>query len=200
MSPLRNDLSEYIEGLPSNINIKEERSEASNTTLWSITSPVKAASGKTVGLSTENLGKPKNLSRWFALVRLWSPWLAPRQGKEQFQPDKEAVLAAFERHDGSHLVVLAISGKSDVLTTLTHDSEGSIVVKSQNDSEKKDIARVIVSVGKALESAVAAVMYHTRKLMMRYDLAPHEENPELKAMMNDFKPEWLENWCTFSKL
>ena len=195
---MRNDLSEYIDELPSNIKLKEERSEAPNTILWSITHSVKAASGKTVGLSTENLGTPKNLSRWFALVRLWSPWLAPRQGKEQFQPDKECVLAAFERHDDSHLVVLAISGKTNVLTTLTHDDDGKIVIKSENDSEQEDIARVIVAVGQALDSAVAAVMYHTRKLMMRYDLSSGESNPELKALMDDYKPEWLENWCTCS--
>src|SRR5690242_3962295 len=120
---LSDDLTHYIDGLPPHLQIGKEQSDSSETVLWSITSPVKVASGTTSGFSTNTLGTPLSFTRWFALVRLWSPWLAPRQGKDLFQPDKEAILATFEREDGSHLVVLAISGVDDVLTTLGHDGE-----------------------------------------------------------------------------
>lgn len=108
------------------------------------------------------------------------------------------MLAAFERHDGSHLVVLAISGKDNVLTTLVHDNQGGIVVKAQNDSGKEESVRLVVAVGKALSNAMAAVMYHARKLVMRYDTGTDEPNAEMQTLMEDFDPQWLENWCKFS--
>ncbi|KAF1841878.1 glycoside hydrolase family 36 protein [Cucurbitaria berberidis CBS 394.84] len=206
VDPLDENLTHYIDGLPPSLTIEKEQSDTDNTLLWSIAGPVNAASGKTPGFSNEKLGKPTNLSRWFAVVRLWSPWIAPRQGKDKFQPDKEAILTAFERHDGSHLVVLAVSGMDDVLTTLHHDGDGRIVLNSQNDREQEGIVRLIAAVGKSLEDAVAAVMYHARKLVMKYEAASGETDAEIQALTDGFKPEWLENWydglsyCTWNGL
>jgi hypothetical protein len=78
------------------------------------------------------------------------------------------MLAAFERKDGSHLVVIAVSGMKDVLTIFRHDGEGRIVVHAQNDREEDGVVNLIAAVGKTFETAMAAVMY---------------------------KPQWLENWC-----
>jgi hypothetical protein len=66
--------------------------------------------------------------RWFALVRIWSPWLAPRQGKGHFGLDKEAVLCSFLSSGSKHLVLLAISGANDVMTMFTSDSDGNVVI------------------------------------------------------------------------
>src|SRR5262245_50537136 len=82
--PLPEDLFHYIDELPPYLQIEQEQSDTPETVLWSITSPVNAASGKISGYSNNRLGKPTDFSRWFALVRLWSPWLAPRQGKRRF--------------------------------------------------------------------------------------------------------------------
>jgi hypothetical protein len=60
-----------------------------------------------------------NFGRWFALIRIWAPWLAPRQGKNRFELDKEAVLCSFLSLTGKHLVLLAISGVDDVMTLFT---------------------------------------------------------------------------------
>lgn len=189
------DLTHYIDGLPSYLQIEKEHSDSPETILWSVTSPVNAAAGKQSGLSTKTFGRPTSYSRWFALVRLWSPWLAPRQGRDRFQPDKEAVLVAFERNDGSHLVVLAVSGVDNVLTTLQHDGEGNITIISVNDSEKEGISRLITAVGKSLDHAVAAVMYYARRIVMQYEVRSAELDAELKTLADNFKPEWLENWC-----
>lgn len=191
---LASDLTKFIDGLPENLTIKEERSDTPETSLWSITSPVEAASGKASGFSNGILGRPTDFSRWFALVRLWSPWLAPRQGKTKFQPDKEAVLAAFQREDGSHLAILAASGINDVLTTLGHDGNGSVTIESRNDSEQDEVATLIVAVGHSLEYALSASMYHARKLVTRYQARSGEIAAEEEALMKDFKPQWLQNW------
>jgi hypothetical protein len=192
---LDDDLTHYIEHLPPSLTINKEKSDTPNTLLWSITSPVSAASGKTSGYLENKLGRPVDFARWFALVRLWSPWLAPRQGKGRFQPDKEAILASFEREDGSHLVIVAVSGVDDVLTTLGHDGEGGVVVHSQNDGTNDGVSRLIAAVGKTLEHGIAAAMYHARKLVMQYQATSGEVEAEFKALAEDFKPEWLENWC-----
>jgi hypothetical protein len=202
----KDDLPDYVDCLPPYLTIEKETSDVPDTILWSVTSPVNAASGSVSGHSNNTLGRPKDFSRWFALIRLWSPWLGPRHGKDKFGPDKEAVLAAFQRNDGSHLVVLAVSGVDDVLTTLQHDGTGIVTIDSRNDSEKDGIARLVVAVGKSLESAVAATMYYARKLVQKYDTTSQETRDEEKALMDDFKPKWLENWydglsyCTWNGL
>jgi hypothetical protein len=68
-------------------------------------------------------------SRWFALIRIWSPWLAPRQGKSVFGLDKEAVTCAFLSNTGKHIVLLAISGVNDVMTTFKNDEGGIVLLR-----------------------------------------------------------------------
>jgi hypothetical protein len=125
---------------------------------------------------------------------LWSPWLAPRQGKGDFRLDKEAILVAFERDDGSHLVIIAVSGVDDVLTCLRHGAEGSIIIDSRNDSEQDGSARLVAAVGKSLDTAVAAAMYYARKIVLKYEKVSGELDAEYKALSEGVKPEWLENW------
>lgn len=203
---LDTELTNFIGGMPSNLKIQEEKSDTPETLLWSVTSQVDSSSGKASGVSSNKLGKPIDFSRWFALVRLWSPWLAPRQGKEKFNPDKEAVVAAFQREDGSHLVVLAVSGIDDVMTTLSHDGDGNVIIDSRNDSNDAGTATLIISAGNSLEFAMSAVMYHARKLVMRYQNASGETAAEEEALMQDYKPQWLQNWydglayCTWNSI
>ncbi|KAL5117678.1 hypothetical protein ACEQ8H_004426 [Pleosporales sp. CAS-2024a] len=204
--PVQDDIAYYIEGLPSSLSIAKEPSDTPETQLWSLTGTVEPASGKKPAILNQTLGKPTDFSRWFAEVRIWSPWLAPRQGKDTFQPDKDAILVAFERTDGSHLALLAVSGIKDVLTIFRHDFNGRIVIHSQNDREEEGSFNLIAAVGKTLESAVAATMYHARNLVMRYEAAKGQMDAEHEALMKDFNPQWLENWydglsyCTWNGL
>jgi len=193
--PVVDNLTYYIDELPPFLTIAKEQSDTPECQLWSLTAPVKAASGKEPGFLHENLGRPTNFSRWFAVTRIWSPWLAPRQGRDKFEPDKDAILTAFERKDGSHLVVLAVSGINDVLTIFRHDGNGRILINSQNDREHEGVVNLIVAVGKTLETAVASVMYHARKIVTRYEASTGQADAEYQALLDDFKPQWLENWC-----
>ena len=140
------------------------------------------------------------------MVRLWAPWLAPRHGKGRFAPDKEAVLASFLRKDGLHVVVLAISGIDDVLTTLTSDETGHVIIKGRNDSESPGTSRVLVAVGKSFEVANAAVMYHARRIVTGYQSDNGTEGELIALQDKDIKPQWLEEWadgfafCTWNSL
>jgi hypothetical protein len=201
------DLSQYIKGISSDLSVERIAAETPNTSLWSLTAPVKAASGHNSGTSVHSLGIPFNFTRWFALVRLWSPWLAPRHGQGRFDPDKDAVLASFLRHDGLHVVILAISGVDDVLTVLKYDGEGNVTIEGRNDAEEQGISRVIVAVASTFEVANAAVMYQARRIVMAYAQDIGELQAEIDAMKEiEVKPEWLEGWsdgfafCTWNSL
>jgi hypothetical protein len=61
------------------------------------------------------------------LVRLWTPWLAPRHGKSAFSLDKDAVLCSFLSPEGKHLVLLALS-IGDVVTVLRSDESARVVL------------------------------------------------------------------------
>ncbi|RDI84867.1 hypothetical protein Vi05172_g4892 [Venturia inaequalis] len=201
------ELSHYLKGIDSDLSIETIAAETPDTSLWSLTAPVAPAVGDESGTSTHSLGLPFNFTRWFALVRLWIPWLAPRHGQGKFRPDKDAILASFLRHDGLHVVVLAISGVDDVLTVLKYDAEGNVTIEGKNDDEEPGISRVIIAVASTFEVANAAVMYQARRIAMAYAKSTGALEAELEAMkLADVKPEWLEGWsdgfafCTWNSL
>ncbi|KAI9715478.1 MAG: hypothetical protein M1812_005954 [Candelaria pacifica] len=209
-APFSKDLSEYIEGLGTDhLKIQCTASETPETSLWSITTPVSAARGAESGFTDVKLGLPKNYSKWFAIVRLWSPWLAPRHGKGRFCPDKDAILCSFLRQDGLHLVLLAVSGVEDVLTVFKPDGDGNVVISARNDipGTKRGLARIVVAVGKSFESANAAVMYHARKIVKGDVSIAGELQAEQEAMSKgEAHTAWSEDWydgltfCTYNGL
>ena len=139
-----------MHGISSDIKIESVEPETNKTQLWSLTCPVKPADGNDSGYQHHRLGKAGKAEKWFALVRLWSPWLAPRHGSgSKFEADKDAVLVSFLRSDGLHVVCLAISGVEDVLTTFIHDDDGNIEIKGRNDREETGAARVLVAVAES---------------------------------------------------
>lgn len=201
------DLKHFFEGISGDIGIQSEKPDTDNTHLYSLTCPVSSAKGEDSGYSHHQLGKAKDTSRWFALVRLWSPWLAPRQGQStKFELDKDGVLLSFLRSDGLHVVCLGISGVEDVMATFLHDDRGNVIIKGRNDREGTGGAKVLVAVSDNFEVANAAVMYHARKIVMALD-APLAATSEIKTLSDEkVKPQWLEEWydgltyCTWNGL
>ncbi|KAK4995633.1 hypothetical protein LTR66_004598 [Elasticomyces elasticus] len=196
--------SYFIDGGSHELEVKAEIAETSETHLYSVTGPTAPAQGRDSGISTYALGTPSEYTRWFSLVRLWSPWLAPRHGKAPFHVDKAAVLASFLRNDGLHVVCLAISGVYDVLTWF-EDDHGQVIIKARSDSTSEQQLKVVVAVAKTFNIANAAVMYHARKVVMNN--AAGQENKELEELMKkDLSTEWMEEWydgltyCTWNGL
>ena len=200
---------EYFKNKNSSLKVQKKASQVPDTVLWSVCGPVEPANGEISGRTSLQLGRPDNYTRWFALVRLWSPWLAPRHGQKIFRPDGDAVLAAFLRHDGQHVVVLAMSGMNDMLTVLTSDENGNIIIGSRNDREEKGTCTVLVAVGATFELANAAVIYHARKLVTQYMNSKRELKPELSEIIektSEIDAKWYEEWyegltyCTWNGL
>ncbi|KAM0203533.1 hypothetical protein ACHAPI_000528 [Fusarium lateritium] len=187
--------------------VKSHLSQSPGTSLWSLESVIPPANGDDSTYKDITIGTPwGSFSRWFSLVRLWSPWLAPRHGKSHFSLDKDGILCSFLGPQGRSLVFLAVSGVSQVLPVFRSESDGRLYVHARNDGLSDEKAVILVSEGESFDNALASVMYHARDLVARTKQASEEWSQELSALTNDFKPEWLEYWfdglgfCTWNAL
>ena len=205
-SELPTRLQDYFDDFTSSFTVQAARSEVPDVKLWSLKLKLPLADDKS-SFSNNVLGTPLVVSRWFALIRLWSPWLAPRHGKSKFSVSEDALMCSFLRRDGLHLVLLAISGVDDVLTIFKHDEEGHVVVSSRNDSPESGHSRVIAAVGRSFEEANAACMYHARKLVSGREYMSKEVRDALaKPVDKEARAQYMENWydgltyCTWNGL
>ena len=200
------DIKDYLSDLGPELTVDSIVSEIQETQLWLISGPVLPARGSVSGFTDISLGIPHSVSRWFALVRIWTPWLAPRHGLEKFSPAEEAMLISFLRSDGLHLVMLAVSGVGDVVTVFKPDQHGKVILSARNDSAQEDRTAALVAVGKSFESAMAAVMDRARTLIHDDMCRSGELEMEIKALIDGVKSEWMENWydsltyCTWNGL
>merc|ERR1711939_85245 len=124
-----------------------------------------APEGQDAKASARVLGRVLQLHRWFALVRIWSPWLGPRHGTNRFHLSEPAIVVSFLRSDGLHVVLLAINGIDDVLTTISSTPEGEIVIQARNDTLQPRKFKVLTACAWKFEVALASVMYEMRKLV-----------------------------------
>ncbi|PHH83448.1 hypothetical protein CDD82_764 [Ophiocordyceps australis] len=144
-------------------------SQAPQTVLWSLESHLSPASGDVSSFENIDIGMPwGSYSRWFALVRVWSPWLAPRQGKDHFVLDQDAIICSFLSSKGPSLVFLALNGLDNVLTTFCSTADGRISVNARNDSVTAQKATILVAESHEFERALAAVMYHARTILSQH--------------------------------
>ena len=176
VSILARDLIDYLP-LPQDtrLSVLRRRSETPHTLLWLITaSDAVPATGERSGWTTWSLGRPNRVERWFALTRISPPWLGPFQGCEELA-DGEAIVYSFLRSDGLHVVVLAVSGvqaDGDIQTVLCRGSDlRHLTAVSRNDDTASRQARIVVSVGRSFDLALAAAIYEARKLVMSYSLS-----------------------------
>ncbi|KAL9026101.1 MAG: hypothetical protein Q9196_005184, partial [Gyalolechia fulgens] len=99
------------------------------------------------------------------------------------------------------------AAEDEVLTVFKPDDNGNIIAHSRNDSMEEGQARVLVAVGATFNTALAAVMYHARKIVLGNDLRSKAEKEEMQHCLDKgVKAEWMENWydgltyCTWNGL
>lgn len=226
-SSAREELQTYIDNLSADVGVERCKSDTPSAILWSVTGTVNSATAGQSGTRNLALGTPSAFFRYFALVRVWSPWLAPRHGKTKLSLTEDAVLCSFLRRDGTHLVLLAVSGTNNVLTVFQSGDSGEVVVSATNDNLEAAPFQLLASVAEGFEIALAAVIYEARKLVRRYDAAadrtvgsPQEFDPgsspgplqtlqaedDIVIVENDLKTQWLSEWfdgltyCTWNAL
>lgn len=215
----RNEIEEYIEGLSTQLEVQAKRSEVPNVLLWNITGSAPPAEGETSGRAEHSLGTPKLYLRNFSLVRVWSPWLAPRHGENGFRLTEDAILCSFLRSDGLNLVLLAVSGVNNVLTVFGSGENGDIVAKVRNDNPENAQFQILVSVGESFEVCMCSLIYEARKIVrdsstaielpIVSDLPPEPQSPvgdDVVIVEDDARTQWLADWyeglsyCTWNAL
>ncbi|KAI0428887.1 raffinose synthase Sip1 [Xylaria sp. FL1042] len=191
---LTSDLSHVIRGLNPELNVRSIASQTPRTQLWTIEAAVGPASGGVSAYTDVELGTPwGGFLRYFALVRHSTAWLGPRHGKTNFSLDKDALLCSFLSHGGKHLVLLGISNINSVVTLLRSSSHGPVMAHLRNDENASSAGILLAAVGDNIESAIAAAMYHARGFTLP---GTHSAIPqELSTESNDFRPEWMQDWC-----
>jgi len=208
-------------------NLRKLTSEAPEARLYAIesSSPI-PSNGNNSKFEAKVLGRITQISRWFALVRIWEPWLAPRHGEHHFHLSEPAILCSFLRSDGLHVVLLAINGIDEALTVFHSTPEGDIVVSTRNDTGADRKFRILAATSWSFEVANSAVMYEARKLV-RLSSAYQESVGRLPSHIKSNSidsdtvlisktvgaqddaapaPQWLESWydslayCTWNSL
>lgn len=207
-------LSKYFDHLSSEINVESRKSEAPGATLWKVSGAMDPAKDGKSSSRSLSLGTPSVLARYFALVRVWTPWLGPRHGRETFKLTEDAIMCSFLRTDGIHVVLLAVSGTSNV-TVFGSGDVGEVVVRSQSDSTEASEFQVLVAVADQFDVAMSSVMYEARKAVRPFKEDHSSEQaatpispPGDSYVMVEKDPEvqWLANWydglsyCTWNGL
>ncbi|OAX82378.1 hypothetical protein ACJ72_03264 [Emergomyces africanus] len=213
-------LAEYLDELNPNLQIETHSSESPGAILWSVKGSILSAVDDKSTFEETNFGLPRDFVRYFALVRIWEPWLAPRHGQSKLALTEDAILLSFLRKDGTHLVLLAISGVDNVLTVFKSGNNGQVVTAVKNDSTHNATFQVLVAVAPCFEVANAAVMYEARKAVRKLSgpgpasspLSPDLNEPksplgnDVVLVENDPQIQWMSNWydglayCTWNAL
>ncbi|EFX00759.1 raffinose synthase protein [Grosmannia clavigera kw1407] len=207
--PAEADLSNLIHGLNPAFSVTSPRSQVAGTTLWSLETTVAGATDTDEsGYTDTTIGTPwgDDLLRWLALVRVWTPWLAPSHGRTRLQLDRDAVLCACLSQTGQHLVLLAVSGRRGLLSVLRTDEAGHLVLHVRSDSLVAEQATLLVAVADDVERANAAVMYHARGLIGWEAKEEMTSQGDDQTEIPDILPQYLETWhdglgfCTWNAL
>ncbi|KAM0329229.1 hypothetical protein ACHAQA_004529 [Verticillium albo-atrum] len=192
---LSDNLGDHIKDLDPAWDVQILSSQAPRTRLWSLQAAVPASKDDQSSTLDLPIGIPWGQPmRWFALIRTWKPWLAPRHGKSKLELDEDAILCSFLSPHGKHLVLLALSGLSNVTATFqSRDDEGIVHAHARNDDLQAQPATILVAIGDDFESANASVMYEARNTIQNKTM-DESWQAEIKALEKDIKPEWRENW------
>ncbi|KAL1879955.1 hypothetical protein VTK73DRAFT_6535 [Phialemonium thermophilum] len=201
------DLPDLIQDFNSDLQWESKTSESPRSQLWSVGVVVGASQGDISTVVDVPLGIPwASFLRWFALVRIWTPWLAPRHGKDRLELDRDAILLSFLSPQGKHMVLLGISGLGNLVTVFRSDQRGAVSIRVRSDEEVPSSATVLVATSEDFECALGAVMYHARSMIVLNKQMTSEYEQEVSALKSEVNPEWYENWydglgfCTWNAL
>lgn len=192
--------SDIFHHYDSAIRFEDVNSSVPDTQLLSISveAPVKSPE-----LTSISLGKPKGLVQWLSLERLMSFWMEPNQGRKLLNTPRDSFLIAFMREDGTHVVLLPISGMKDECQVWlkTDEKSGSLMMHTKNDNDKAGLGRVILGRGTTLSPTVDAVFAYTRSLFQNDYAMTKQECEPVKV-----DPQWFEDWidglfyCTWNAM
>ncbi|KAI5808538.1 glycoside hydrolase superfamily [Peziza echinospora] len=185
-------------GLSGDLTATPVCSQVPGVSIWNVSAPIGPH-------STENctLGIPTDLERFYALVKLSSPWMGPRQGSGSCSFDREALIMGYVRKDGKHVCVLGVSALDDCNTYITADK--FVQLRTRNDGGTVQTHKAIVAMGNDWKKTVDAAFLRAREMVRASGLSV---GPDLvEAVTNDaVDPQWRQEWfdglayCTWNGL
>ncbi|PGH14075.1 hypothetical protein AJ80_06079 [Polytolypa hystricis UAMH7299] len=211
-------LGEFINDLNQSLQIESRMSESPGTLLWNVKGEVGPAQGAQSVAQSLEFGSPKDFMRNFSLVRIWSPWLAPRHGTDKFRLTEDGLLISFLLKGGEHLVLLAVSGVDNVTTVFQSGTNSEIIISAKNDNRRESKFQILAAVGSSFELANSAVIYEARKVMRPFseplvstevvvDALPGSPlGDDIVLVENEPKAQWMSSWydglayCTWNAL
>ena len=206
--PAREALGKYIGELNPELKVEYRRSESPGATVWNLEGEVGPAREGECAVEGILLGSPTDFVRNFSLVRIWSPWLAPRHGLDKFRLTEDALVVSFLQKDGKHLVLLGVSGIDNVLTVFQSQGDRKVVASVKNDNFHKSRFQVLAAVAPSFEVGMAALIYEARRVVGKLDVpnSTPEPEPSLAANSDEAKANWYTHWydelgyCTWNGL
>lgn len=212
-------LAIFVDKLNPELNVDTRRSDSPDARVWALSSQTEPAGDGRSGIKDTILGFPTDFARYFSLVRIWSPWLGPRHGANNFKLTEDSILLSFMRNDGTHLVMLAVGGLDNVLTCFRSGPNGEVVISTKNDNKHLSRFHVLIAVAPSFDIANCAVVYEARKFVRPYHGLPVEQEksiekrPDSRHSDNDLvvvekdpKTQWMTDWfdgltfCTWNSL
>lgn len=203
-NPPSSDIDHYLGGLSEDCNIREVETASPGCICWELSKSLSAADGIHSAWDRATLGTPQSVSRWFALVRHNPAWFAPRQGRDAVMLNVDAILLSFLRKDGTHLILVAVSGFDDITCVFRADVPGLIVLVSRNDKESAGTAHLFAAVGPTWHTAVKTAMEATKGYVQQqtscmedpgaYPVLTPEEEQELTCWYDGL------TYCTWNGL
>ncbi len=177
------------------------KSDIAGLTLFTITHPAPLISPD---LSRTELGFPRNIVQYLALERIMAFWMGPTQGRETIDlSERDAVMLAFQRTDGNHVVLVPISGlKNDCQTFIKSTKEGSVELLTKNDGIESAEGKVIVGFGTNLQELLTAVFGEIRSLFQSEFPTPRN----ISFADDRAAAKWYEEWtdglyyCTWNAM
>ncbi|EKV17169.1 Raffinose synthase protein Sip1, putative [Penicillium digitatum PHI26] len=212
----KQNLENYIDNLHDALQIESRLSEAPGSVLWALSGNIDAVHNGSSTIKRLALGTPSSVVRYFSLVRVSSPWLGPRHGKDHFRLTEDALICSFLREDGVNLVLLAVSGVNDILTVFQSSENGEVVIFAKSDNSEASKFHVLVSAAENFEVAMSAVVYEARKVVRPFRDTSHldlDDSVPLSPLDDDIvlvdkepSGQWLSEWfdgltyCTWNGL
>ncbi|KAK9371244.1 glycoside hydrolase superfamily [Lipomyces kononenkoae] len=153
------DLSEDLEET-------ELMSEVVDAKVYKVTGTAAPVRGKTTNMQ---LGKPSEMRRYLALVRIQTSWMGPLHGRDIFSVDRPAFAVLFQRKDGYHVCVLPLSNMKTIVTIyMSSDDSGNIWLNVLNGKSEQQTFSTFVGVSKDPQKAVQAAFFSLRTTVQSF--------------------------------
>lgn len=137
---------------------------------------------------TFDLGVPRLLDHWVSIERLMAYWMEPKAGRHRMNVDRNSFMLAYRRDDGLHCVLLPVSGATDDCHTYLKAERGLITLHARNEGKGPGTGRLVVAVGKDINTAIKAAFDRAKSFVSPSQLAEQQ----YPAWSNGFY------WCSWN--